>query len=216
MLELWHMKTVGELIQTEMDKRGWSYRQLAQYSGVTAGGIHKVVSGKTPKPSAEFLRKIAEGLHVDVTPLLVAAGILEPAEPSEKTTTVPVIGEIRAGPPLVAIQEKDGEVEVPASKIQGGEYFYLKVKGSSMVGAGIMPESLVLVRQTDNVPSGTIAVVLLDGDGACVKRVTFEKDRVVLQSANPEYPDLRMLPHEVKVMGEVEEIVTIPKRMRTA
>ncbi|MHB9110767.1 MAG: LexA family protein [Armatimonadota bacterium] len=203
------MTAIGELLKREREKRGWTQRQLAIYAGVSNTAISDTESGKSPRPSADLLVKVSRGLGIDVAPLLVATGYLDStAMPRERFVTVPIIGIIRAGPPLMAIQEEDGGEEVPEHTVKSEGYYFLRVRGDSMTGLGIMPGSLVLVRPTVEVPSGTVAVVIENRDDACVKVVKFDGDRVILRSANPDYPDRKLQCSEVQVIGEVVEVRT--------
>jgi len=203
------MSAIGQLVKREREKRGWTQRQLAIYAGVSNTAISDMESGKSPRPSADLLVKVSRGFGIDVAPMLVATGYLDStAMPRDRFVTVPIIGVIRAGPPLMAIQEEDGGEEVPEHTVKSEGYYFLRVRGDSMTGLGIMPGSLVLVRPAVEVPSGAIAVVIENRDDACVKIVKYDGDRVILRSANPDYPDRRIPREEMQVIGEVVEVRT--------
>jgi len=203
------MSAIGQLIKREREQRGWTQRQLATCAEVSNTAISDVESGKTPRPTAGLLLKVAHGLHIEVAPLLAAAGYLESAL-RDRFVKVPIIGVIHAGPPALAIQEQggDGVEEVPEHTLKSGNYYFLRVRGDSMTGLGIMPGSLVLVHQVPEVPSGAIAVVLEHQDDACVKIVKYENHHIILRSANPRYPDRRLPLDVVQVIGEVLEVRT--------
>jgi len=205
------MSAVGQIIKQERQQRKLSQRKLALHAAVSNTAISDLESGKIPRPSADLLVKVAHGLDVEVAPLLAAAGYLDSEvwPPEHSFTTVPILGVIHAGNPLLAIQEQDGAEEVPMRLVRNGAYYFLRVRGDSMVGLGIMPGSLVLVRQSDEeVPAGTIAVVIENRDDACVKVVKYDHDDVILRSANPDYPDRRQHRANVKIIGQVIEVRT--------
>lgn len=97
--------------------------------------------------------------------------------------TIPVVGEITAGAPILAVENYEDNFPLPKSYVEDGEYYMLKVKGESMIEAGIFDKDLVLVRKQDYAKSGDIVVALLE-DSATVKTFYKEKDRYRLQPEN--------------------------------
>jgi repressor LexA len=105
------------------------------------------------------------------------------------TRTVPVLGRIAAGVPILADSEAIEEfVSLPADRARGGEVYMLEVKGESMTGDGILDGDHVVVATDPRPAQGTIAVVLI-GEEATVKHVYYEKNTLRLRSSNPEFPD---------------------------
>jgi SOS-response transcriptional repressor LexA len=205
------MSDIGDLIQRERERRGWTRRQLAAFSDVSHVTINKIEKGTTARPSIPILRKIADALHIDEAPLIVAAGYLEPAEEIVKAARVlPIIGEIKGGAPGLALAEREGEMEVTEDIIRRGASYALHVRGDSMERAGIVEGSVVYVRPATDLPSGKVAVVMVGNEEACVKRIRYDDDSIVLQSANPAYPDQRYRRDRVTILGEVVGIFTDP------
>lgn len=104
-----------------------------------------------------------------------------------------------------------GEEDSSLAEKQLGDY-YLKVEGSSMIGVGIMPGSLVLVRSTPQIDNGKIAVVMI-GDEVTVKRFLIKNRMIILEAANPDVENRYFTPQEVKelpvrVIGEVISVKT--------
>ena len=95
---------------------------------------------------------------------------------------LPVIGEVAAGSPILADQNITENVTLPAD-LAGKGTFILKVRGNSMIDAGIFDGDKVIVRQQKTIKNGEIAVVLL-GDEATVKRFYKEKNHYRLQPEN--------------------------------
>ena len=83
---------------------------------------------------------------------------------------VPILGTIAAGEPLMAAEQIEGYLQVAPELAKGRALFALKVRGESMIGAGILPGDTVLLEQTATVADGEIAAVWLE-DAAPVKRV---------------------------------------------
>ena len=127
----------------------------------------------------------------------------------EQVMSVPIVGRIAAGQPLLAEQQIEGRLMVDASRLGvsmtdgAPPHFALKVKGDSMQGAGILDGDYVIVRQQSDAQNGDIVVALL-GEDATVKRFFKEDDRVRLQ---PEHPDMEPIvvgsDQSMQVVGKV-------------
>lgn len=120
--------------------------------------------------------------------------------------TVPLLGRIAAGAPLLAAEHVEDRVRVPADFVRSGEHFALRVVGDSMIGAGILDRDLVVVRRADDARDGDIVAALLPGpaeDEATVKRLRRSGGTVLLV---PENPALR--PFEMQEGGRIVGVVT--------
>lgn len=205
------MESVSELIKVARTRKGWTQRTLAMYAEVSNQTISDIEKGV--RPTAATLNKIARALNINVLPFLMAAGYLEEADyTTGATTAIPVYGHIRAGQPLLATTDEDGVIDVATALADSGTLFALRVQGDSMIGDGILPGSVVIVRQTAQVDAGSIAVVLVDKEEATVKRFRRKNGHIVLESANSRYRDLTYAESEVQILGEVVEIRTNPRR----
>jgi len=118
---------------------------------------------------------------------------------------LPLVGEIAAGGPLLAEENIEAHLAVPEPLARGGEEFLLRVKGESMIEAGILPGDYVVVRRQQTAQNGDIVVALAGedeaADEATVKRFFRENGRIRLQPENsalePLYPD------HVRILGKV-------------
>ena len=81
------------------------------------------------------------------------------------------MGSIAAGTPIEAIQHEVDKVALPEDLQKNGEYFGLKVKGDSMIEAGINDGDTVIIKKTSTADTGQIAVVLIDEQEATLKRI---------------------------------------------
>jgi repressor LexA len=113
---------------------------------------------------------------------------------------LPLVGQVAAGSPVLA--DENIEEYVPVPGIAGGDEgeFVLKVKGDSMVNAGILEGDHVIVRKQDTAKNGEIVVALV-GDEATVKRFFREPEHVRLQPENDTMEAI--LTREVKLLGRV-------------
>ncbi|HEX4830327.1 MAG TPA: S24 family peptidase [Trebonia sp.] len=126
----------------------------------------------------------------------------------QPTRTVPVLGRVAAGVPILADQGAIEEfISLPAARARGSEVYMLQVKGESMTGDGILDGDHVVVATDPRPPQAAIAVVLI-GEEATVKHVYYEKAALRLRSSNPGYPDLVYGPADAPVIqGRVIGVV---------
>lgn len=101
----------------------------------------------------------------------------------KEIVSLPVVGTVAAGQPLLAQQNIDSYFPVPAEFVPGGESFVLKVKGDSMINVGIFNGDQIFVKSCNTASNGDIIVALVD-DSATVKTFYKEKDHIRLQPEN--------------------------------
>lgn len=118
---------------------------------------------------------------------------------------VPVLGTIKAGFDRLAEQDILGYEFVSRGYIGSGEYYYLTVTGDSMVDAGIKEGYRILVKHQNYVDDGKIAVVLINGEEGSLKRVFYDKSKIILQSENTakKYPPRILDVKDVLIQGQV-------------
>jgi repressor LexA len=117
-----------------------------------------------------------------------------------RAVTVPILGSIAAGVPILASEQIEDTFALPIEVVGDDQMFMLRVKGDSMVGAGIFDGDLVAIRQQPDANNGEIVAALIE-DEATVKRFYREGDHVRLQAENPDYPPI--VAHDVRVLGRV-------------
>lgn len=117
---------------------------------------------------------------------------------------VPIVGEVQAGALTEAIQDPDGWVAVD-SRFDPEELFALRVRGNSMVGAGILAGDLVIVRQQTRARSGDVVVAMVEGE-ATVKTLRMRGRRAELHAANPDYAPIVPEGGKLELLGVVIEV----------
>lgn len=122
----------------------------------------------------------------------------EGTEPAPRP--LPLLGAIAAGEPILAEQNIEAYVPVPAACGGGQGDYLLRVRGESMREAGILDGDLVVVRQQRTAQNGEIVVALI-GEEATVKRFYKDRETIRLEPANPDYKPI--LSREVEVIGKV-------------
>ncbi|HJP65230.1 MAG TPA: transcriptional repressor LexA [Actinomycetota bacterium] len=121
---------------------------------------------------------------------------------------VPVLGRISAGAPILADENVEEYLAIPAGYATEDDHFALRVAGDSMVGAGILDGDVVVVHRQPNAGEGDIVAALLPGpaeDEATVKRLHRDGDETVLVPENPAYQPLTMTGGEV--LGKVVAVL---------
>ena len=113
---------------------------------------------------------------------------------------VPMIGQVAAGQPLLAVENIDAYFPIPAEYMPNAESFMLKVKGESMVGAGILDGDHIIVERCSTAENGDMVVALVD-DSATVKTFYRENRHIRLQPENDAMEPI-ILP-SCKILGKV-------------
>ena len=117
---------------------------------------------------------------------------------------VPLLGRVQAGVLTTAVEDPEGYVPVQDSR-SGDNLFALKIRGKSMLDAGILPGDIIIVRHQPSADSGDIVVALVE-DEATVKRLRRKKGRIELHPENPDFDPIIPKPNEVTILGKVVEV----------
>lgn len=121
--------------------------------------------------------------------------------PMPEAKSIPLVGNIACGEPILAEENIEGYVKAPAY-CEGS--FALRCKGDSMTGARIMDGDIVIIRQQSDIDDGEIAAVLIE-DEATLKRVYKMPGRLVLRAENPRYAPIDLSGAEldgVRILGK--------------
>ncbi len=115
--------------------------------------------------------------------------------------SVPLVGTVRAGAPIFAVENLEGYCPLPAEFSNSGIEFALKVQGDSMINAGIYDGDVIVVTKQNVANNGEIVVALVD-DGATVKRFFKRNNKIILHPENDLLED--MIFDDVSVLGVVK------------
>lgn len=126
------------------------------------------------------------------------------AEDSSVGVSIPILGRVAAGIPLLAEENRDGTMVVDPSMARGGRHlFALTVRGDSMLNAHILPGDKVIVQQTTHASPGEVVVALVEGE-ATVKTFRRTSSKVVLEPANPKYKPITVGEgQDFRIIGKV-------------
>lgn len=122
--------------------------------------------------------------------------------PEHYYVKLPLLGQVPAGDPIIAIEQVDEFIDVPVDLLpNSGTYFVLRVRGNSMINANIHDGNLVVVKHQPDAENGEIVVAMTDDDEVTVKTFYREDDHIRLQ---PENDDLEpIIARKVKILGKV-------------
>lgn len=135
-----------------------------------------------------------------------ARGVTLP-QPSSSSVSLPIVGTVRAGSPQPPLEDIEGYFSIDLSQQKGENGFFLRVKGDSMIGAGIHEGDLALVHPQETAEKGDIVVALVDGE-ATMKRFFRERGTIRLQPENPAMEPIIIRPgkQEIAIIGRVTGI----------
>ncbi len=118
--------------------------------------------------------------------------------------SIPLLGTIRAGEPIFAVENLEGYYPLPKEFDTGGDEFALKVKGDSMINAGIFEGDIIIVNKQSTALNGQIVVALTD-DSATVKRFYKRNGKIILHPENDNMQD--MIFSNVIILGVVKGLM---------
>lgn len=123
---------------------------------------------------------------------------------------VPLVGDVAAGTDVLAQENVEEVIPVPADLTGEGELFMLRVRGESMIDAGILDGDLVVARTQPTAHKGDIVVAGIPGGEATIKAFSRDGAKIVLLPANEALAPMRFEPNEVNIYGKV---VTVMRRL---
>ena len=193
-----------------------SYEEMKESLNLKSkSGIHRLISALEERGFIKRLAHKARALEVvklpetasandiynNFSPSVIRGGLDDKNLENKSGSEIPVLGNIAAGTPVEAIQNEIMRIPMPDNIEKNGEFFGLKVKGDSMIEAGINDGDTVIVKKADTAENGKIVVALIDDNEAMLKRIRRKGKTVALESANRNYETKIFGPDRVKVQG---------------
>lgn len=115
-------------------------------------------------------------------------------------SSIPIVGSVAAGMPILAEENIEGYFPVPTTYLTNSQSFMLRIKGNSMVNAGILNNDLVLVKETSSAKDGEIIIALIDDSATC-KTFYRENEYIRLQPENDSYEPIYV--RDCNIIGKV-------------
>ncbi len=163
-------------------------------------------NGKT-EPDSASLQKMSAIFDCTIDYILGHSPLVKP---QSSGVWIPVLGDVAAGVPIEAVEDIVDYEEIDQALAATGEFFGLRIKGASMAPR-ILEGDVVIVRKQDDAETGDIAVVLVNGDSATVKKIKKMPDGIQLIPTNPAYDPMYYTAAEVealpvRIIGRVVEL----------
>jgi repressor LexA len=165
-------------------------REIAEDFSISVKGAHDHITA---------LRKKGHLKHIDKRPRTM--GLVHSRPEDSDYLSVPILGSVAAGMPILSEENFDGDVSLHRSMFRKNKkYFALKVKGDSMSGAGIFEGDLAIIEKQNTVRNGEIAVAVIE-EAVTLKRFFRENTRVKLQAENPAHKPIYC--QDVRILGRL-------------
>ena len=195
---------IGTYIKDLRVSKNLTQEELGKIVGVQRAAVQKWESGATQNLKRTTIQKLADFFGVS------PANFVGNEQPNPKGVKIPVLGYVRAGVPIDAVEEILDYEEITQEMAAQGEHFGLKIKGDSMEPK-FSDGDVVIVRKQSNVDNSDIAVVLVNGNEATVKKIKKSVDGIALIPTNPAYDikfynnsEIESLP--ISIIGKVVEL----------
>jgi repressor LexA len=191
-------------IESETGTRGYppSVREIGEAVGLTSTST--VHAHLATLQRLGYLRRDPtkpRAIEVRYDPGSGAAGERRPVR------HVPLVGDVAAGTDVLAQENVEELLPLPADFTGDGPVFMVRVRGDSMIDAGILDGDYVVVRQESEVRKGDVVVAGIPGEEGTVKTFTRKGSKIVLQPANARLLPMELDPADVQIYGKVVTIV---------
>jgi repressor LexA len=201
-------KEILDFIERQTNERGYppSVREIGEAVGLTSPST--VHTHLLTLQRLGYLRRDPtkpRAIEVRYDPTSGAAGL-----DRRPVRHVPLVGDVAAGTNVIAQENVEEVLPLPADFTGDGDLFMLRVRGDSMIDAGILDGDFIVARAQTLVEPGDIVVAGIPGDEATVKTYQRQGDSIVLVPANPALEPLEFEPGEVSIYGKV---VTVMRKL---
>lgn len=198
--------SMNEKIRYLRKLNGLTLEDVGSAVGVGKSTVRKWENGDIENMRRDKIASLAAALHT--TPAYLMGWEEEEAVPA--AVKIPVLGKVAAGIPISAVENIIDYEEIPSSLAASGEFVALQIKGQSMEPR-IYEGDIVIVRVQPTAETGDLAVVIVNGDEATVKKIKILPEGILLQPFNPAYQpffysktDIEQKP--VRIFGKVVEL----------
>ena len=192
-------KEVLTFISTYTEENSYppTVRDISNHFGISLRAVQDHILALQKKGFLSQSQKKARSIRV--------LSDMRDKEPQTYISKVPLLGTVAAGKPLLSEENLDGYVNLTEPFVRPGKsYFALRVRGQSMVNAGILDGDLAVVEQSSTAIDGQIIVAVID-DAITLKRYYKESGRIRLQPENPDFQAIYCT--DVRIVGILSNIV---------
>jgi repressor LexA len=200
-------REILDFIAAQIRERGYppSVREIGEAVGLTSSStVHAHLT--TLQRQGYLRRDPTKPRAIEVRYDAMSGAVIE----RRPTRHVPLVGDVAAGTNVLAQENVEELLPLPEDFTGTGQLFMLRVRGDSMIDAGILDGDYVVVRQQEEAEKGDIVVAGIPGEEATVKTYSRKGGKVVLVPANTRLEPLVFEPDDVTVFGKV---VTVLRRL---
>jgi repressor LexA len=197
-------RQVLDFVDAEVRRRGYppSVREIGEAIGLSSSStVHAHLAALQDKGYLTRDPTKPRAIEVRLEPESGAAVDRRPVR------HVPLVGDVAAGTGVLAAENIEETMPVPEDLTGGGTLFMLRVRGDSMVDAGILDGDFIVVRQQPSADPGDVVVAGLPGEEATVKTFFRRRGKVVLRPENPKMGEMVFEPSEVAIYGKVVSLL---------
>lgn len=222
-------KGLGVQLKELREKKGLSLREVNKLTGISYSHLNMIENNKRNVTPA-LLRNLANVYNVNYIDLYYLAGYMDLVEDAyerqkldefgNSVISIPLLGTVKAGYDYLAQENWEGTIDIKEELAKTGDFFALRIKGNSMFET-LWDGDIVAVKKQDFAKDGDIAVVLINGDEATVKKIRILDNGIKLMPLNrrinpetqePYYEDITFTKEEietkpVKVVGIVRRLI---------
>lgn len=202
--------SMNEKIRYLRKLNGLTLEEVGSAVGVGKSTVRKWENGDIENMRRDKIASLAAALHTTPAYLMGWEEDESTATSSPNAVKIPVLGKVAAGLPITAVENILDYEEIPHSLAATGEFVALQIKGQSMEPR-IYEGDIVIVRVQPTAETGDLAVVIVNGDEATVKKIKILPEGILLQPFNPTYQpmfyscsDIENKP--VRIFGKVVEL----------
>lgn len=204
---------LSEILKQYRITNNLSMREFAKRCNVSNAYISLIESGETKSPSLDMISKLAAGMLMDSNDLIKAMDddtVISVKPKKNSGVRIPVLGKVIAGIPIEAIEEVIDYEEITEQMARTGDFFALQITGDSMEPE-MREKDIVIVKKQNDIDSGQIGIVLVNGDEATVKKVLKKENGIMLVPFNNNYDPLFYDQYDIEtkpvnIIGRVVEL----------
>lgn len=195
---------VLEFIDVEVRRRGYppSVREIGEAVGLSSSStVHAHLGALQDKGYLKRDPTKPRAIEICYEP---GSGAVVDRRP---VRNVPLVGDVAAGTGTLAAENIEETMPLPEDLTGDGQLFMLRVRGESMIDAGIFDRDYVVVRQQEGAENGDIVVAGIPGEEATVKTFLRKRGKIVLRPANEVLEDMVFDPDEITIYGRVVTVL---------
>jgi repressor LexA len=198
---------LGYFIKSKREYLNITQQEVADYVGVSKSAVSRWESGDIGNMGIDKVPKLSEILEISPMELINMdkEHQMERVPNRSNTNPIPLLGQIAAGTPALAEENIEDYFNLD-SKIKAD--FALKVKGNSMLAAGIYPNDIVFIKEQPNLENGEIGAILIENE-ATLKKFYKEGNTIVLQPENDTYKPIILTNGNVKILGKLVAVLSM-------